>query len=218
MRSTPGKNRAVYAFLKRSFDLVGAVVGLVVLSPLFAVVALAVKLDSSGPVFFRQRRIGQGGEPFTLFKFRTMQADVDESIHREYMEELVQGKADSRLNERGESVYLLDDPRVTRVGRILRKTSIDEFPNLLNVLRGEMSLVGPRPPIPYEVEMYDEQSKHRLDVKPGVTGLAQVEGRGTLTFQQMVELDLAYIEEQSFGLDLKIIFRTIPSVLKKRGV
>lgn len=204
--------------VKRLVDLIGAGLGLVLLSPLLLAVATAIRIDSKGPIFFRQTRIGTGGQSFTLFKFRTMHHNGDESIHREYMAKLVRGTADPRLNDSGEVVYLLDDPRVTRVGRLLRKTSIDELPNLFSVLKGDMSLVGPRPPIPYEVELYDEGAMRRLAVKPGVTGLAQVQGRGSLTFDEIVRLDVEYIENRSLLSDLRILFGTIPSVLRKRGV
>jgi len=210
--------QAVQGFVKRLLDIVGSLVGLIVTSPAIAAIALAVKLDSPGPAFFAQTRVGLNRRRFTLFKFRTMRTDGDESLHKEYMSELVRGDAGSRLNKEGDVVYLLDDPRVTSVGAFLRRTSLDELPNLVNVLRGEMSLVGPRPPIPYEVEMYDRRSLGRLAVKPGLTGLAQVRGRGSLTFKEIVELDLEYIESRSLLLDLRILLETIPSVLGRRGV
>jgi len=210
--------QAVQGFVKRLLDIVGSLVGLIVTSPAIAAIALAVKLDSPGPAFFAQTRVGLNRRRFTLLKFRTMRTDGDESLHKEYMSDLVRGDAGSRLNKEGDVVYLLDDPRVTSVGAFLRRTSLDELPNLVNVLRGEMSLVGPRPPIPYEVEMYDRRSLGRLAVKPGLTGLAQVRGRGSLTFKEIVELDLEYIESRSLLLDLRILFETIPSVLGRRGV
>jgi len=210
--------RAVQGFVKRLLDIVGSLVGLIVTSPAIAAIALAVKLDSPGPAFFAQTRVGLNRRRFTLLKFRTMRTDGDESLHKEYMSELVRGDAGSRLNKEGDVVYLLDDPRVTSMGAFLRRTSLDELPNLVNVLRGEMSLVGPRPPIPYEVEMYDQRSLGRLAVKPGLTGLAQVRGRGSLTFKEIVELDLEYIESRSLLLDLRILFETIPTVLGRRGV
>jgi len=210
--------QAVQGFIKRLLDIVGSVVGLIVMSPVIAAIALAVKLDSPGPAFFRQTRVGLNRSRFTLLKFRTMRTDGDESLHKEYMSDLVRGDAGSRPNEEGDPVYLLDDPRVTSVGAFLRRMSLDELPNLVNVLRGEMSLVGPRPPIPYEVEMYDRRSLGRLAVKPGLTGLAQVRGRGSLTFKEIVELDLEYIENSSLLLDLRILFETIPTVLGRRGV
>lgn len=210
--------QALQDIVKRLLDIVGSLLGLLLLSPLFVAVAVAVRVDSRGPTFFRQARIGVERQPFTLVKFRTMYLDGDETIHRDYMADLVRGTADSRLNEEGEAVYLLDDPRVTPVGRFLRRTSIDELPNLFNVLKGEMSLVGPRPPIPYEVELYSDRALGRLAVKPGVTGLAQVRGRGSLSFQEIVDLDLEYIENRNVFLDLRILAETLPSVVQRRGV
>ncbi len=218
MTDWPPVNHKPYDLYKRILDIVGSALAIALLSPLLLAAAILVRLDSRGPVFFKQTRLGVGGRPFTLIKFRTMHHNGDESVHREYMAQLVQGKAPARLNENGEVVYLLDDPRVTRVGKLLRKTSIDELPNLFNVLKGDMSLVGPRPPIPYEVELYDQRAMKRLGVKPGVTGLAQVRGRGSLTFEEIVELDLEYIESRSFVVDLRILAATIPAVLRKRGV
>lgn len=207
-----------YPAVKRGVDIVGSLVLLVVTSPLFLIIAAAIKLDSEGPLLFRQTRVGVGGRPFTMLKFRTMIHNNDEMIHREYYRRLVQGEAEPRKNEEGEDVFLLDDPRVTRVGRVLRRTSLDELPNLLNVLLGDMSLVGPRPPISYEVEMYDDRALGKLAVKPGMTGLAQVSGRGALTFDQVIAYDLDYVAHRSLGLDFRILLRTIPAVLKRRGV
>lgn len=210
--------RRGYRIVKRLFDLVGAVVVLVLSLPVWLVAAAAVKLDSPGPVLFRQTRVGRGGRHFTMLKFRTMLHGNDETIHREYYRRLIQGQAEPRVNEEGEEVFLLDDPRVTRVGRFLRRTSLDELPNLLNVLRGDMSLVGPRPPIPYEVELYDDRALGKLDVKPGMTGLAQVSGRGALTFDQVIDFDLEYVDRRSLSLDLLILLRTVPAVVRRRGV
>ncbi len=208
----------VYLFVKRVMDIVAGAFLLVVLSPVFLVVAVAVRADSAGPVFFRQPRVGKCGRVFQMAKFRTMVAGNDDSIHREYYEKLVRGEAEARTNEKGEAVFLLDDPRITRVGRFLRRTSLDELPNLLNVISGEMSLVGPRPAIQYEVDLYDERAQGRLAVKPGMTGLAQVRGRGSLDFQQIIDLDLSYVERQSLRLDLEILLATPRAVLTRRGV
>ncbi len=210
--------RSSYLVVKRVLDVTLGVVLLIVSLPLMVVAALAVVIDSGRPIIFRQRRVGLDGREFTMFKFRTMLPENDESIHRRYMQDLLTGRARPRRNGRGEVVYLLDDPRVTRVGRILRMLSIDELPNLVNVIRGDMSLVGPRPPIPYEVAMYDERSRRRLTVKPGMTGLAQVKGRGSLTFEEIVELDLEYVRRRSIWLDVKILLATIPAVIGRRGV
>lgn len=211
-------SRRGYAAAKRLLDLMVSVTLLVLLAPLFAIVAFVIKLDSPGPVIFKQERVGLGGKTFTMYKFRTMVHGNDPSIHREFYRHLVDGTAEARVDEEGEPLFLLDDPRVTRAGKILRKLSIDELPNLVNVLVGDMSLVGPRPPIPYEVELYDERAVRRLEVKPGMTGLAQVRGRGSLSFNEIIDYDLQYVDQRSFWLDLRILFETIPAVLTHRGV
>ena len=211
-------NRTRYASGKRLLDLFLGGVSFVVALPLLVVIGIVIKLDSRGPVWFRQTRIGLSGQPFTMVKFRSMVPDGDESTHRDYYGRLIDGTAEPRVNEDGDPVFLLDDPRVTRVGRLLRRTSLDELPNLLNVLQGSMSLVGPRPPIPYEVQLYDERSKGKLRVKPGMTGLAQINGRGSLTFAQIIDYDLDYVKRQSLRLDLLILLKTLPAVLSRRGV
>ncbi len=218
MKTERSGRRHLYLFAKRAVDLLVSLAVLIISVPFFPLFAAAIRLDTPGPIFFRQVRIGIDGKPFTMLKFRSMVADGDDSIHRAYYESLVEGNAEARENEQGDPLFLLDDPRVTRVGRILRLTSIDELPNLVNVLRGDMTLVGPRPPIPYEVEMYDERTSKRLTVKPGMTGLAQVNGRGSLPFARIVEYDLDYVKRQSLRLDLEILLRTIPAVLGRRGV
>lgn len=217
MTQRPGANLSKLV-VKRLLDIIGSLVGLFVLSPVLLVIGLAIRLDSPGPALFRQTRVGLDGRHFTMLKFRTMRVGGDDSIHRDYIADLVRGEADSRMNEQGEPVFLLDDPRITRLGDWLRKRSLDELPNLMNVLKGDMSLVGPRPPIPYEVELYDDRARRRISVKPGMTGLAQVNGRGSLTFWEIVELDLKYIDNWSLMLDLKILLETFPSVITQRGV
>jgi lipopolysaccharide/colanic/teichoic acid biosynthesis glycosyltransferase len=207
-----------YRYGKRLLDLLLGSVSLLVVLPLIALVAAAIKLDSPGPVWFKQQRVGLGGRPFTMVKFRSMIRDADDSVHRDYYQQLVDGNAEPRVNEDGDPVFLLDDPRVTRVGRFLRRTSLDELPNLLNVLQGSMSLVGPRPPIPYEVKLYDERSRAKLQVKPGMTGLAQINGRGSLTFAEIIAFDLEYLERVSLRLDLAILLKTLPVVLRRQGV
>ena len=193
--------------LKRVVDLAGAAAGLLILAPLFALVALAIKLDSPGPIFYRQRRLGKHGMPFHMLKFRSMHVDAERRLA-----ELV------ALNEASGPLFKMkNDPRVTRVGRWLRRLSIDELPQLFNVLRGEMSLVGPRPPIPAEVEQYEDWQFGRLRARPGITGLWQVSGRSEVPFLDMVRLDLHYIRNWSLTLDLAIILRTIPAVLTSRG-
>jgi exopolysaccharide biosynthesis polyprenyl glycosylphosphotransferase len=206
--------------VKQAVDLVGATVGLVVAAPLMAVVALAVKLDSPGPVFFRQERVGTGGRRFGVFKFRTMVNGASDAAHRELVSRMLAGdeKETARAGKGSTRVYkLLGDERVTRVGRLLRRTSVDELPQLFNVLRGEMSLVGPRPPIPYEIEAYAHWQYDRLEVRPGITGLWQVSGRNLLTYGQMCELDVEYVRNWSLWLDLMILLKTIPVVLFNSG-
>ncbi len=195
------------SWVKRALDVTLASVGLLLLSPLFLVVMLAIKLDSPGPVFYRQRRLGHHGRPFFMLKFRSMCVDADRRL-----EELrAQNEASGPLFK------MRRDPRVTGVGRILRRTSVDELPQLLNVLRGEMSLVGPRPPIPAEVERYEDWQWGRLRAMPGITGLWQVSGRSEVPFHDMVRLDLFYIRNWSLSLDVEILVRTLPAVLLNRG-
>lgn len=213
-----GKNKQLYDLAKRLVDIIGSLAGLIITAPLNALIGIAVRLDTPGPALFRQTRVGRGGEEFVMMKFRTMLNDNDPSAHRDYYRRLIGGEAESRVDADGEPLFLLNDPRLTRVGRVLRKASLDELPNLINVLLGSMSLVGPRPPIPYEVEMYDERALGRLAVKPGMTGLAQISGRGRLTFQEIVDKDLEYIEKRSMWMDLVLMLQTIPAVLKTRGV
>ena len=201
--------------VKRGVDIAVAAAALLVLSPLWLLIALLIKLDSRGPVFYRQERVGMDGRIFLFLKFRTMQANADDRLHREYQRKLIEGRPDTNLGDAARPVYKLHaDPRVTRVGRVLRRLSLDELPQLLNVLRGDMSVVGPRPPIPYEVEAYELWHRKRLDMKPGLTGLWQVSGRNRLSFDEMVRLDLFYIENWSLLLDLKIILRTLPVMLR----
>ncbi len=204
------ESRKIYRVTKRAMDIVGSLAALVLLSPLFLLIALAVKATSKGPILFRQRRIGQHGESFTFLKFRSMYVGNDASIHREYVKQLIAGKAEKHLNEKREGVYKLTrDPRVTTIGGFLRKTSLDELPQFINVLRGEMSLVGPRPPVPYEVEAYDFWHRRRvLEAKPGITGLWQIKGRSRVKFDDMVRLDLQYARTWSPWLDVKILLRT----------
>ena len=201
--------------VKRAFDLTVALLALVVLAPLWAAISLLIKLDSKGPVFYRQERVGMDGRIFLFLKFRTMRTGADDRVHREYQRRYIEGRPDTNLGDSRRPVYKLhDDPRVTRTGRWLRRTSLDELPQLLNVLRGDMSVVGPRPPIPYEVEAYALWHRKRLDMKPGMTGLWQVSGRNRLSFDEMVRLDLFYIENWSLWLDLKIMLRTLPVLLR----
>jgi lipopolysaccharide/colanic/teichoic acid biosynthesis glycosyltransferase len=205
------ETKKVHRKTKRVMDVVGSLAALVILSPLFLFIALAIKLTSKGPILFRQRRIGQHGKSFTFLKFRSMYVGNDPSIHREYVKQLIAGKAERQSSSgNGDGVYkLTKDPRVTSIGAFLRKTSLDEIPQFINVLRGEMSLVGPRPPVPYEVESYDFWHRRRvLEAKPGITGLWQVKGRSRVKFDDMVRLDLEYARTWSPWLDVKIMLQT----------
>jgi len=193
--------------LQRVCDVVLTLALLVILLPLFFLLALLVRLDSPGPVLFIQKRVGKHGQEFPFFKFRSMVADAE--ARRALIEQ---------HNERSGPVFKIkNDPRVTRVGRVLRKYSLDELPQLLNVLRGEMSLVGPRPALPREVAQYTPRQRQRLGITPGVTGLWQVSGRASVSFEHSVELDLHYIQHQSVGLNLRILLMTIPAVLRAEG-
>lgn len=193
--------------LKRFLDLIIALGVLPFALPLMLITALAIKLDSPGPVIFRQKRVGKWGEEFDCYKFRSMYVDA-EARKQELMD----------LNEADEVVFKIrHDPRVTRVGRVIRKLSIDELPQLFNVIEGSMSLVGPRPPVPAEVNQYDFDTFARLDAVPGITGLQQVSGRSDLSFQRWVELDLQYIQEQSLLKDIEILIKTIPTVITGKG-
>jgi exopolysaccharide biosynthesis polyprenyl glycosylphosphotransferase len=201
--------------VKRASDVFLASAALLLLAPVWLLIALLIKLDSRGPVLYRQERVGMDGRIFLFLKFRTMRPDADDSAHRDYQRRLIQGQPGTNLGDTERPVYKLHaDPRVTRVGRLLRRLSLDELPQLLNVLRGDMSVVGPRPPIPYEVEAYALWHRKRLDMKPGLTGLWQVSGRNRLSFDEMVRLDLFYIENWSLLLDLRIILKTLPVVLR----
>jgi lipopolysaccharide/colanic/teichoic acid biosynthesis glycosyltransferase len=208
----------IYHAGKRAFDITLSLLALVLLSPVCALVAGLIKLDSDGPVFFRQTRLGLGGKPFTFYKFRTMQHNCDNNVHQNYVQALIRNEVSDNANVAPDGGYkLVQDRRITRVGAILRKTSLDEIPQLFNVLKGEMSLVGPRPPLPYEVEVYQDWHMKRLDVIPGITGLWQVQGRSRVSFDEMVRMDLDYAAQSSLWLDLKIIVLTIPAVLTGSG-
>lgn len=203
---------------KRLFDVTVSATMALVLAPLMLLIALLVKLTSPGPVLYAQERVGKDGQRFRMFKFRSMKASNDDSNHREYVTSLMRQGDAAGLDPAGRPVYkIVDDPRVTWLGRILRRTSLDELPQLINVLRGEMSLIGPRPCLPFEFDLYEEWHKRRLDVTPGMTGLWQVSGRSLLSFEEMVLLDLYYGANWSFALDLKLLGRTIPEVLYARG-
>jgi len=207
-------------FVKRAMDIVGSIMALILFSPLFVVIALAIKLTSKGPILFRQQRIGQYGTLFTFLKFRSMKSENDPRIHREYVGRFITGEVDSTHpgHNRGVVYKIQEDPRITRVGKFLRKTSLDELPQFINVLKGNMSLVGPRPPISYELEMYRIWHRRRvLEVKPGITGLWQVKGRSRTKFDDMVRLDLRYARTWSPWLDLMILLQTPRAVLSSDG-
>jgi lipopolysaccharide/colanic/teichoic acid biosynthesis glycosyltransferase len=200
----------------RALDILGALCMLVLLSPLLVVLAIAVRLDSPGPVLFRQRRLGRDLEPFTVKKFRTMHHGATHDRHREFVLGLIKGD-NPQPGATGSPYKIVGDQRVTRVGRVLRRSSLDELPQLLNVLRGEMSLVGPRPPIPYEVDHYPAHWFARFAVKPGITGLWQVNGRSEVPLEEMVRLDVEYARRRSLWFNLTLLARTVPAVLSGRG-
>ena len=218
--SKRAENKRTSGSLKRIMDIVGSLLALIIGAPVFAAIAIAIKATSEGPVFFRQRRIGQHGKPFVFLKFRSMKVGNDATAHKEYVKRLISGQAERhQSNGNGQGVFKLTaDPRITKVGGLLRKTSLDELPQFINVLKGEMSLVGPRPPIPYEVEAYDVWHRRRLlEAKPGITGLWQVSGRSRVTFDEMVRLDLRYAKTCSPWMDIKILLRTPLAVLLGEG-
>jgi lipopolysaccharide/colanic/teichoic acid biosynthesis glycosyltransferase/nitrate reductase NapAB chaperone NapD len=209
-----------FSITKRTIDVIGSTVGLLIGAPLFLVIALAIKLSSKGPIFFRQQRVGQYGAPFVFLKFRSMSVDNDCGIHRDYVRALIRGRAEIKSTSgTNQGVYKLTrDPRVTRIGALLRRTSLDELPQLCNVFKGEMSLVGPRPAIPYEVEAYELWHRRRvLEAKPGLTGLWQVKGRSRVTFDEMVRLDVRYATTRSLWLDIKILMGTPRAVILGEG-
>jgi lipopolysaccharide/colanic/teichoic acid biosynthesis glycosyltransferase len=201
--------------IKRLMDIVGSVTAMVLFFPIFFLVALLVKLGSKGPIYYKQERLGQFGRPFTFLKFRSMYLNNDHGIHREFMKRVINGDHDGEVEGEGKKVYkMTNDPRITPIGRFLRRTSLDELPQFLNVLLGDMSLVGPRPPIAYECQEYDVWHRRRvLEVKPGITGLWQVTGRSRVRFDDMVRLDLQYVRTWSLWLDIKILLKTPGAVL-----
>ena len=202
-------------FAKRSVDLIGSIFGILLFSPVFIIISVLIKLTSKGPVLFRQERAGKGGKTFSFLKFRSMYVNNDATIHKDFVTDFIKGNIKESADGQKPVFKIQNDPRITPIGRFLRKTSLDEIPQFINVLMGDMSLVGPRPSIPYEVEQYDLWHRRRvLEVKPGITGLWQVEGRSSLTFDNMVRLDLQYIKRCSFFLDMKLLIKT-PFMLVK---
>jgi exopolysaccharide biosynthesis polyprenyl glycosylphosphotransferase len=201
--------------LKRAMDIAGSLFAVILFSPVFLAIAIAVKLSSKGPIFFKQQRVGEYGTRFTFLKFRSMYVNNSAEKHKEYVKKLIAGQAEKK---EGGTFKLTDDPRITPVGKWIRRTSLDELPQFFNVLLGDMSLVGPRPPLPYEVEAYDVWHRRRLlEARPGITGLWQVNGRCRTKFDEMVRLDLQYARKQSLLLDLKILLRTPAAVLSGDG-
>jgi lipopolysaccharide/colanic/teichoic acid biosynthesis glycosyltransferase len=211
--ATTGPRRAERS--QRLLDVVAGGAALVLLSPLLAVIAVLVRLTSRGPALFRQSRIGYRGQPFPMLKFRSMYVDCDDAIHRDFTRRELLGEDPRDAADR--LFKPAHDPRITPLGRVLRATSIDELPQLINVLRGEMSLVGPRPALDWETDLYQPHHRERFRVKPGITGLWQVSGRSRLTMLQALDLDVAYVRRRSLLLDLKIIAMTVPALLQPRS-
>jgi lipopolysaccharide/colanic/teichoic acid biosynthesis glycosyltransferase len=222
-----GKDRRYYYFLKRTLDVTIAALALVILLPFMALIAVLITIDSPGPIIYVQKRVGarrwtRAGysywkqNAFNFYKFRTMVCNADPSIHQAYVTAFIKGHAEAS-NSDCVKYKLTSDPRVTRIGRILRKTSLDELPQFVNVLKGDMSLVGPRPAMPYEVELYQERHKHRFQIYSGMTGWWQVMGRSKVSFDEMCSLDVYYIEHASLALDLKILLLTPWVVVLGRG-
>ncbi|WP_263383694.1 sugar transferase [Granulicella arctica] len=213
----PGKDGEKWSrMLKRSVDIAGSCAALLLLSPVLPVIAALVKISSKGPVLFCQKRIGQHGREFMFYKFRTMYVNNDPRIHEDYIAKLISGEIEDKSN--GTLFKIVNDPRVTRFGSFLRRTSLDELPQFFNVLLDDMSLVGPRPPLPYEFGRYQAWHRRRvLELKPGLTGLWQVQGRSTTTFDEMVRMDLRYARSRSFWVDLHILCQTPGAMLSGRG-
>jgi lipopolysaccharide/colanic/teichoic acid biosynthesis glycosyltransferase len=214
-RFTPavqGQRRQSTELITRAIDLTVATLVLVIVAPLMAVVAFAIRITSPGPAFFRQVRVGYHGQPFEVLKFRTMYLHCDDALHRDFVTRMLAGEDPRHSGPHG--LFKLErDPRVTPIGRFLRRTSLDELPQLLNVLRGEMCLVGPRPALPWEVALYPPQYHQRFEVRPGITGLWQVEGRSRLRMQDALQLDVEYVNRRCVALNLYILARTLPVVL-----
>lgn len=213
-----GSSRS-HHIIKRIFDVLSVTLTLVLLYPFLILIAFLIMFDSKGPILYKQERIGKGGQVFTMYKFRIMKLGSSSTQHQEYVVRLI---SENIIHEEmngvhGSSFKMENDPRITRVGKLIRKTSVDEIRQLLNVLLGDMSLVGPRPPLPYEVEVYQEWHKRRFEVLPGITGFWQVKARNRVSFDEMIRLDLEYIERQSFWLNLLIILQTPWALISGRG-
>jgi lipopolysaccharide/colanic/teichoic acid biosynthesis glycosyltransferase len=216
----PGSRKKSLLMIKRALDIAISALVILILSPVYAVIALAIKLTSDGPVLFRQQRVGQYGKLFTVLKFRSMKVNSDQAIHKDYVMKLIKNQAEPKgTDNSGKGVYkVTSDHRITRTGQFLRRTSLDELPQFFNVLKGDMSLVGPRPPIPYELAAYQTWHRRRiLEAKPGVTGLWQVTGRSSVKFDDMVRLDLRYATSWTLWMDIKILLMTPLAVIKGAG-
>lgn len=213
------ERRVVELVVIRSLDLLIAGICAIASVPVLLLVCVAIRLEGGGPAIFRQRRLGRDKRPFTVHKFRTMRLEADPAVHRRYVEQLIAGEETAHEDDSGHSLYkLAADDRITRVGRFLRKTSLDELPQIFDVLRGTMSLVGPRPVIPYEADLYPPEYGRRFAVKPGLTGLWQVNGRNERTYREMVQLDIVWADRRSVGLYLSILARTPWVLVRRRGV
>lgn len=221
LQSAPPKQTILidrgYQRAKRVFDVVFTLLILLPLCIVIAIIAVLIWLDSGGPIFFRQKRVGQNGVEFDMIKFRSMYQNCADELHRKAIEQFMANQAINKPDTSDLQYKLVEDPRITRVGRIIRKASIDELPQFFNVLRGEMSLVGPRPPLSYEVELYQPKDHLRFCGKPGLTGLWQVYGRGSVPFDTMIDMDIDYLQQQSLWLDFKLVALTIPVMLSGRG-
>lgn len=210
--------------IKRAFDIIGASILMVFCLPIMLVAALAILIFDGREVLYRQKRIGAQGRPFEMLKLRTMKSQTADLVHREYVQEWIRNEASPGANGNGGSgkdqkvFKLCDDPRITKVGKLLRRFSIDELPQLWNVLRGDMSLIGPRPALPYELELYQDWHRRRLEGLPGITGLWQVSGRNRVSFEDMVRLDVKYLEDWSLSSDIRILLHTIPVLLRGEGL
>ena len=208
----------LYLFCKGALDRLLALLILIIASPLMLVIVVLIRLDSPGSAIFAHERVGKDGHRFILYKFRTMHIDNDETQYKEYLRRFINEGTPYKVDEKGNAVYkIIDDPRVTRFGAFLRETNLDELPQIINVLKGEMSLVGPMPDIPFAVEMYKDWHKKRLLVQPGMTGLWQVSGINRVPFDEMVRTDIDYIEQRSLALDIKIVLKTVLRVLRMDG-
>lgn len=197
-----------YKIVKRGLDVIFASVGLVLLSPIFAIIALAIKLESKGPVFFKHTRIGKDGKIIKIYKFRSMVENA---------EDLIQKFTPEQMKEYKENYKLIDDPRITKIGKFLRKTSLDELPQLINIIKGELSIIGPRPVVQEELEKYGLNAQKFLSVTPGLTGYWAANGRSDTSYEERMEMELFYVENLSFGLDIKIFFKTFGAVIKREG-